>query len=726
MIPQATIERIIDSANIVDVVSEYVTLRRAGANYKGLCPFHDDKTPSFYVSPAKGLCKCFSCGKGGNAVHFIMELEQMTYYEALKFLAKKYGIEIEERELTNEERQSRSERESMFAINDWASSYYTDILKNDVDGRAIGMAYFRSRGFRDDIIEKFRLGFALDKWEELSHQAALKGYNTDYLVKTGLCYRKDDGKIIDRFRGRVMFPWLNVSGKVVAFGGRVLDSRTKGVAQKYVNSPESDIYSKSRELYGIYQAKKQIAKEDRVFMVEGYTDVISMHQCGIENVVANSGTALTSEQIRLLHRYTNNIVLLYDGDAAGIHAAQRGTDMLLAEGMNVKILLLPNGDDPDSFARKHNATEFKAYIEEHQTDFIIFKTNLLLQDANRDPIKRATLTKEIVKSISVIPEEIVRSTYIHECAELLNIKEEVLLRETQKDRAQALEELKKAEERERERAKYLAQKEQDEQAKGAQATQTAAPATSQQNVTSEPQQQAQQPSQAGEDHSPIPSDEEDDYYQAMFVTQAQSHPDEQTSQQTLVKDVLDIRRETAEDRRFYGLERMIMRLIVRFGEKTIEGEDEEGQPVTMTLIEFVNNELNIDQLSFHTQIYSTMLQEAVAHIHEEGFTPSRFFTYSPNLDISREAANLMSDKYQISVDTQIASPEELAPEQVVHLMLDYKFAVIDSELNNCRMQLTLPQVTQNPEESTKVLQRFMTLSQVQRLLAKRLGDRIYR
>ncbi len=457
MLDQITIDRIIDAANIVDVVSEYVTLRRAGANYKGLCPFHDDKTPSFHVSPAKGICKCFACGEGGNAVHFIMKMEQLSYIEALKFLGKKYGIEIEEKEITPEQRQQLNEREAMFNINEWASQYYHKLLKENPDGIAIGMAYFRSRGFRDDIIEKFRLGFSLDSFDALSKSAAQAGYNTDYLLKTGLCFQKDNGQITDRYRNRVMFPWFNVSGKVVAFGGRVLDSRTKGVSQKYINSPETDIYSKGRELYGIYQAKKQIAKDDRVYMVEGYTDVISMHQCGIENVVANSGTALTEPQIRLLHRYTNNITLLYDGDEAGIHAALRGTDMLLAEGMNVKILLLPDGDDPDSFARKHNATEFREYVEQHQTDFIIFKTNLLLKDAGRDPLKRAQLTQSIVYSISVIPDEILRSAYVHECAELLHQDEALLLREISKNKQAALEQLHKQQTIELERQQRLAQ-----------------------------------------------------------------------------------------------------------------------------------------------------------------------------------------------------------------------------------------------------------------------------
>ncbi|MCR5312192.1 MAG: DNA primase [Bacteroidaceae bacterium] len=730
MIPQATIERIIDSANIVDVVSEYVTLRRSGANYKGLCPFHDDKTPSFMVSPSKGICKCFSCGEGGNAVHFIMKIEQLTYVEALKFLAKKYGIEVEDRELTPEQRQSMNERESMFALNEWASEYFNNNLKNDVDGRAIGLAYFRNRGFRDDIIEKFKLGFALDKWEEISIKAKQKGYNENFLVKTGLCYRKDDNRLNDRFRGRVMFPWFNISGKVVAFGGRVLDARTKGVSQKYVNSPESEIYSKARELYGIYQAKKQIAKDDCVYMVEGYTDVISMHQCGIENVVANSGTALSIEQIRLLHRYTNNIVLLYDGDAAGIHAALRGTDMLLAEGMNVKILLLPDGDDPDSFARKHNATEFKAYIEEHQTDFIIFKTNLLLGDAGHDPIKRANLTKDIVKSISVIPEEIVRSTYIHECSERLNISEAVLLNETQKNRAKALEEMKKEAERERERAKYLAQKEQENIQNGAvvQQDEEKSIATTQ-NVTQTPN---SVPSTTASDDPHAPSPEELEYLESLHASQSPFPPDQEASQQpstptvpSVPQDVLNIRRETIEDKRFYGLEKMIMRLIVRYGIKTIFGEDENGQECEISLIDFVNNELTVDGLTFHNELYTKMLNEAVAHQNDEGFLPSKFFTYSQDLATSQEAANLMSDKYQLSEREQTTDPEELAPEQIVHLMLDYKFAFIEAELKSCKMQLNTPEIIQNSDACNEIMQRFMNLSNIQRALGKRLGDRIY-
>ena len=425
MIDRQTIDKIMDATNIVDVVGDFVTLRKAGVNYKGLCPFHDDKTPSFMVSPSKQICKCFACGEGGTAVNFLMKHEQITYPEALRWLAKKYNIEIQEKELTDEEKQQQNDRDSMFIVNEWAMKYFQEILKNDPDGIAIGKQYFRSRGIRDDIIEKFNLGFALSKRDALAMAATKAGYKAEFLVKTGLCIQGEKG-IHDRYAGRVIFPWLNVSGRVVAFGGRLLDSRTKGVQQKYVNSPDSDIYHKDHELYGLFQAKKAIAKEDRVYMVEGYTDVIAMHQCGLENVVANSGTALSVYQIKLLRRFTQNITLLYDGDEAGIHAAMRGTDMLLAEGMNIKVLLLPDGDDPDSFARKHTATEFKAYIEQNATDFISFKTRLTVENVT-DPVKRSEAIGGIVKSISVIPEQILRSTYLSTLAQRLGIKEQTLL-----------------------------------------------------------------------------------------------------------------------------------------------------------------------------------------------------------------------------------------------------------------------------------------------------------
>ena len=435
MIDRPTIAKIMDATKIEEVVSEFVTLKKRGINYVGLGPFHNDSNPSFSVSPTRGICHCFTCGKGGNAINFLMELEQMTYPDALRWLAKKYKIEIQERELTNEEKQRESERESMFIVNDWAAKYFQDILLHDVDGIAIGMAYFRGRGFRDDIIRKFQLGFALPKRTALAEAAKAAGYNPKYLVDTGLCFKVDkdeagnksgEDKILDRFSGRAIFPWFSVSGKVVAFGGRVLDSRTKGISQKYVNSPDSVIYHKERELYGLYQAKKAIAKEDCVFMVEGYTDVISMHQCGIENVVANSGTALSVHQIRLLHRFTSNIVLLYDGDKAGIHAALRGTDMLLEEEMNVKVLFLPDGNDPDSFARSHSAEEFRRYIQENQTDFIQFKTDILLRGVT-DPVKRSQAINSIVESISKIKNQITRASYITDCSHRLGVNEAIIV-----------------------------------------------------------------------------------------------------------------------------------------------------------------------------------------------------------------------------------------------------------------------------------------------------------
>lgn len=444
MIDKATIDKIMDAANIVDVVSEFVTLRKAGVNYKGLCPFHDEKTPSFVVSPSKGYCHCFSCGKGGNAVGFIMEHEQMTYPEALRWLAKKYNIEIHERELSDDEKREESERESLFILNDWALHYFQDNLLNTDRGRAIGLAYFRSRKFRDDTIDRFQLGYAMPERDALARAAMAKGFKEKFLIDTGLCYRTEDGRLQDRYHGRVIFPVHTVTGRVVAFGGRILENNKK--LAKYINSPESLIYHKSNELYGIFQAKHAIAKQDRCYLVEGYIDVTSMHQSGVENVVASSGTSLTTGQIRLIRRFTNNITVLYDGDAAGIHASIRGIDMLLAEGMNVKVLLLPDGDDPDSFARKHTAEEFRTYIEAHQTDFIEFKMNLLLNGVT-DPVKRSEAISSIVRSVSVVKEQVVRATYITACSHRLGVNEAVFVSAMNKLIRENIEEQKKQEKR---------------------------------------------------------------------------------------------------------------------------------------------------------------------------------------------------------------------------------------------------------------------------------------
>lgn len=426
MIDRQTVDKITDAVNIVDVVSDFISLRKAGTSYKGLCPFHDDTTPSFSVSPVKGVYKCFACGAAGNAVKFVMQYEQMTYWEALKWLAKKYNIEVKERQMTSQEKQQASMRESMFIINEWASKYFQEVLHSSTDGKAIGLQYFRSRGFRDDIIKKFMLGYSLPRRDSLAVSALEAGYKKEFLLNTGLCFERQTGELTDRFSGRVIFPWLSLSGKVTGFGGRLLDSRTKGVMQKYVNSPDSEIFHKERELYGIFWAKKAIAKHDLVYMVEGYTDVLALHQCGIENVVANSGTALSVFQIRMLHRFTSNIVLIYDGDAAGQHEALRGTDMLLSEGMNVKVLLLPDGKDPDEFAKMYSSEELVRYIEEHQTDFIVFKIALLLKGVT-DPIKRSEAINSIVESISVIKDPVLRDTYLHECMARTGVAEQTLI-----------------------------------------------------------------------------------------------------------------------------------------------------------------------------------------------------------------------------------------------------------------------------------------------------------
>ena len=428
MIDRETVDKILDAVDIVDVVSDFVHLRRRGANYIGLCPFHNEKTPSFSVSRSKGICKCFSCGKGGSAVNFIMEHEQMSYYEALKYLAKKYHIEVKERELTDKEKQEQSERENMLVVNEFAMKQFEDNMYSTDEGRNIGLGYFYERGFNDNIIKKFHLGYSMDNSTALYDAIKKHGFNPKYAVETGLCMHNERG-YYDRFKGRVMFPVLNIAGKVIAFGGRTLKKDDRA---KYVNSPESIIYKKSNELYGLFQAKRGIVNKDKCFLVEGYTDVLSMHQAGIENVVASSGTSLTEGQIRMIHRFTDNITVLYDGDAAGIKASLRGIDMLLAEGLNVKVLLLPDGDDPDSFAKKHSATEFQDYIAAHETDFIRFKTTILLEGLEDDPIKRAAAISDIVKSISVIPSNITRAVYTKECSDKFGIEEKVLVAEVAK------------------------------------------------------------------------------------------------------------------------------------------------------------------------------------------------------------------------------------------------------------------------------------------------------
>ena len=691
MIDQPTIDRILDAAQIVDIVSDFVTLRKRGVNYVGLCPFHDDKTPSFYVSPSKGLCKCFSCGKGGNAVHFIMEHEQMSYPEALKYLAKKYGIEIKERELSCEEKLMQSERESLFIVNNFARDYFQNILKNHVDGRSIGMAYFRNRGFRDDIIEKFQLGYCTESHDAMAQEAIKKGFKKEYLVKTGLCYETDDHRLRDRFWGRVIFPVHTLSGKVVAFGGRVLSSATKGVKVKYVNSPESEIYHKSNELYGIYFAKQAIVKQDRCFLVEGYTDVISMHQSGVENVVASSGTALTPGQIKLIHRFTNNITVLYDGDVAGIKASLRGIDMLLEEGMNIKVCLLPDGEDPDSFARKHNATEFQKFIQDNETDFIRFKTNLLLEDAGKDPIKRAELIGNLVQSISIIPEAIVRDVYIKECSQLLRVEDKLLVSEVAKRRETQAE--KQAEQRNRETRK---------------------------NNTARDAAQAPLPDGVQppypEDMPPYPMDGEIPNGGAPLPPETAEY-------------VSYIPQEGKEGQEFYKYERLILQMVVRYGEKVLcNVPDEEGKEIPITVTEYVVNDLKEDELAFHNPLHRQMLTEAAEHIHNEGFTAERYFLAHPDPIISKLSTELIADRYQLSKyhskAQRLVTDEERLFELVPTLMINFKFAIISEEMKHMMYALQDPAVANDEEQCTSIMKRYSELREIKSIMAKRLGDRV--
>ncbi len=433
MIDRETIDRIYAAANIVEVIGDYVTLRKKGVNYQACCPFHNEKTPSFVVSPTKGVYKCFGCGKGGNAVTFLMEHEQLTYPEAVKLLGKRYGIEVRETELTPEEEARKDNRESMFALNGWAAEYFTDVLHKTPEGESVGLSYFRqNRGMSDATIKQFGLGFCPAKGDTMSRTALDAGYKKEFLVATGLSLQREDGSLYDRFRDRVIFPIHNISGRVVGFGGRTL--RTDKSVAKYQNSPESEIYSKKNELYGLYFAKKAIQKEDFAIMVEGYTDVISMYQAGVENVVASSGTSLTTEQIRLLNRFTKNITIIYDGDSAGIHASLRGVDMILQEGMNVRIVLLPEGEDPDSFARAHTTTELQDYIRSHEEDFLAFKAKLLLDEAKNDPIRKASLIGDMVQSIALIPDPIQRAVYIKEASRTMEVDESVLVSEVGRKR----------------------------------------------------------------------------------------------------------------------------------------------------------------------------------------------------------------------------------------------------------------------------------------------------
>ena len=694
MIDRLTIERIKEAADIVDVVSEFVSLKRSGSNYKGLCPFHNDRTPSFYVSPTRGTCHCFTCGEGGDSVGFLMKHEQLTYPEALRWLANRYGIEIEEKQLTDEQRKQQTEREGMFIANNWAADYYTDILHNDVDGRAVGMQYFRQRGFRDDIINKFRLGFSPADRYAMPRKAKEKGYNLSFLEQTGLCYKDNKGELVDRFSGRAMFPWIGVSGNVVAFGGRVLDQRTKGVNQKYVNSPDSPIYHKDHELYGIYQAKKAIGKEDFVFMVEGYTDVISMHQCGIENVVANSGTALSVHQIHLLHRFTSNIVLLYDGDDAGIHAALRGTDMLLAEGMNVKVLLLPDGDDPDSFARKHTADDFRKYVEEHQTDFIEFKTRVLLQGVT-DPIKRSEAINSIVKSVSMITDQIVRATYIKECSSRLGISEQILLTTMNNFIRNYRDEKRKEEERNNralQRGEQLSV------------------------------QQPQQPIPNTQSSAPQNDSYDEITPEPFLPPEAFSKPSEGETQPSVAVQSTS---GTPTQGRGLGsalsVQDLLIQFIIKYGEQVIldNVETDEGQTISLNVAQVAQIDLANDNLTFANPLHTQILEEAVAHSGEEGFKTERYFRLHADYEISQLAIKLTEEPVQLTKTYQMTFEPERLKGKLEHLLLDVRFEFVENRLSYIRQEMGL--CSGDAEKYMSLIGEMQQLQKLRMKIAKMLG-----
>ena len=675
MIDSATKDRILEAAHIVDVVSDFVTLRKRGVNFVGLCPFHADRHPSFYVSPAKNLCKCFACGEGGSPVYFIMKHEQLGYYDALRYLAKKYHIEIHERELTDEERQAQSDRESMFILNSWAQKYFTSCLMEHEEGRSIGLPYFAQRGFREETIRKFQLGYGLERRDDLYRTALEKGYKKEYLEKTGLVSFYEDGGAYDRFRGRVIFPIHTMSGKVVGFGGRILDTTKK--TGKYLNSPESEIYHKSNELYGLYFAKQAIVKADRCFLVEGYTDVISMHQSGIENVVASSGTALTQGQIHLIHRLTNNITVLYDGDAAGIKAAIRGIDLLLEAGMNVKVLLLPDGEDPDSFARSRNAFDLSVYLNNNETDFIRFKTQLLLREAEGDPIRRAALITDILQSVALIPDAIKRSVYLQECSRMMDIKEPILLGELNKLRA------------------------------------TRRPSAP--------------PSRPAEPTTPT-------------AVQPVSTPEtaSETPASETPQSPAPVHREAPSPYR--AVEEALMRYVVTVGERALYDytNEETGERVVIRTAEYILQELQRDGLSLTVPVFRTILDEAVTHLNEPDFRPEIYFLSHPDAEVSRVAMRLADDRYRTPEASPVDTEQLTADEQeeahrkrmkeleraVVHDLFALKGAYLLRRIADVNLRIKALQSEGRIDEAIELMKEQKQLNEIKVALSRELGERI--
>ena len=651
-IDRETIERILDSAKIEEVVGDFVTLKRRGVNLIGLCPFHNEKTPSFTVSPAKNLCKCFGCGKGGNPVHFIMEHEQLSYYEALRWLAKKYHIEIKEREMTDEEKREESIRESLFVINQYALQHFIDTLHESEEGQAIGLNYFRHRGLRDETIKKFCLGYSFERRDSFAKKAVAAGYNPELIAKTGVCYSTDDGRLQDRFWGRVIFPVHTISGKIVAFGGRILQNNAK--AAKYVNSPESEIYHKSDHLYGLYFSKQAIIQKDHCILVEGYLDVISMHQAGIQNVVASSGTSLTTGQIKLIHRFTKNITLLYDGDKAGIKASIRGIDMLLEEGMNINVVLLPDGEDPDSYSQTHSTEEVEQYIEKNKVDFIRFKTNLLLNEVGEDPIRRAGLVSDVVKSIAVVPNEILRSEYIKKCSEMLKITEQILVKEVAKLRRQKAEEMQKK------------------------PTQTT--------------------SNADENNG--------------NSTDSDSNPAANEFQQSIISSYSNPLHNKERAIIEFLLKNGSKMLQVP------EDKLSNTPAFTETVTSHLYYSFNDDGIELSHPLYKRMFAEAGEHANDADFDPENHFMAHPDVEISKLTAELCGERHLLSKTFSEQAGDErneqaVMFEQTTRLAIAYKLSIVDEMLKETMGRLKDPATASDPAALQEAMEDFKYLKETQ-------------
>ncbi|MCQ2231007.1 MAG: DNA primase [Paludibacteraceae bacterium] len=683
MIDQATVDRIFDAAQIVDVVSDYVTLHRRGANYTGLCPFHDEKTPSFSVSPAKNIYKCFGCGKGGNPINFVMELENLSYYEALKFLAKKYHIDIQEEELSAEQIAERTERESMMAVTEWAQQHFTHNLFETQEGQSIGMSYFSHRGFHEDTIRKFQLGYALDKRDAYTVLAQEKGFKRDYLEKVGLTIVKDNNYAFDRFHGRAMFPIHSISGKVIGFGGRTLK---KDDQVKYQNSPESDIYHKGNVLYGIFFAKNAIIKEKKCYIVEGYADVLSMVQAGVQNIVAPCGTALTVEQIRLLRRIVpsvdadrldgnKNVTMLYDGDSAGVHAALKNGKLLLQEGLNAKVVVLPPEDDPDTFAQNHDSSYVLQYLAEQEQDYIIFKTNYLLKEANGDPIKKAQTITEMAQTIAVISDQVKRSVYISECAKILGV-EESLLHTT------------------------IAQKRWEQ-------------------ANANPQ-----PSNPISEAQRVPVAPPDDLF----------NPDNEPAG-TPQKSDLGVASNSSVNLADYAKERELIYYLVRYGEREVLRVSNEGQEVVDHVVTYLVSELEMDDLHLEHPVYAKMLRD----FHEAFnsgtlLTAQQFFMRSMDSEVTAIASDLLSDRYQLSrmydkhcddnkikVRKMEREEDERLTSDLPRVMCEFKFYCVQQEMAKC---LKMLQTSADEEARKESMSRYMAYQRAKQELAKILGERI--